>query len=150
MTYHVSNKFLKKIRIYLWSLGIFIFPWVLAPYWQHLGWRFWCQPSPVELYYWLIDLNQDSSHAGGKIRTTLKDNKNFDIFVNFWLNQIQNCSQQIKKMKDVTFSFQFKKKKKNFCRTLTDNMLDIKTYPLLMIWLESWNHAIKGMIEVYI
>ena len=31
------------------------------------------------------------------------------FFVNFWLNQIQNCSGQIKKMKDRTFSFQFKK-----------------------------------------
>ena len=32
------------------------------------------------------------------------------FFVNFWLNQIQNCSGQIKKMKDKTFGFQFKKK----------------------------------------
>ena len=31
------------------------------------------------------------------------------FFVNFWLNQIQNCSIQINKMKDWIFSFQFKK-----------------------------------------
>ena len=29
---------------------------------------------------------------------------------NFWLNQIQNCSVQIKKMKDGIFTFQVKKK----------------------------------------
>ena len=27
-------------------------------------------------------------------------------------------------------------------------ILDIKMYPLPSIWLESWNHTIKGMIEV--
>ena len=44
------------------------------------------------------------------------------FFVNFRLNWIQNCSRQIKKMKDWTFSFQFTKKKKNyFCQTLTDD-----------------------------
>ena len=32
------------------------------------------------------------------------------VFVNFWLNQIRNCSVQIKKMKDRVFSFQLKKK----------------------------------------
>ena len=26
-------------------------------------------------------------------------------------------------------------------------MLDIKMYPLALIWLESWSHTIKGMIE---
>ena len=31
------------------------------------------------------------------------------VFVNFHLNQIQNCSVQIKKMKDEIFSFQLKK-----------------------------------------
>ena len=40
------------------------------------------------------------------------------FFVNFWLNQIQNCSVQIKKMKDGIFSFQLKKI--YFCRTLAD------------------------------
>ena len=41
------------------------------------------------------------------------------FFVNFRLNQIQNCSVQIKKMKDEIFSFQLKKK--NFSQTFTDN-----------------------------
>ena len=31
------------------------------------------------------------------------------FFVNFWLNQIQNYSGQIKKMKEEIFSFQLKK-----------------------------------------
>ena len=42
------------------------------------------------------------------------------FFVNFQLKQIQNCSVQIKKMKDRIFSFQLKKKKK-ICPTLTDS-----------------------------
>ena len=46
-------------------------------------------------------------HTGGKVRIALKNNKNFDVFVNFRLNQIQNCSGKIKKMKDGTFSFQY-------------------------------------------
>ena len=37
------------------------------------------------------------SHTGHKVRKTLKNNKNFAVFVNFQLNQIQNCSVQIKK-----------------------------------------------------
>ena len=40
------------------------------------------------------------SHKGGKVRKNLKNAENFDVFVNFRLNQIQNCSAQIKKMKD--------------------------------------------------
>ena len=27
-------------------------------------------------------------------------------------------------------------------------IVDIKPYPLPLIWLESWNHAMKGMVEV--
>ena len=42
------------------------------------------------------------------------------VFVNFWLNQIQNCSVQIKKMKDGMFSFQLKKN--YFSQTLTDDV----------------------------
>ena len=41
------------------------------------------------------------------------------FFDNFQLNQIRNCSIQIKKMKDWTFSIQMKKK--YFCQTFTDN-----------------------------
>ena len=39
------------------------------------------------------------------------------FFVSFSLNQIQNCSVQIKKMKDRIFSFQLKKN--YFCQMLT-------------------------------
>ena len=67
------------------------------------------------------------------------------FFVNFRLNQIQNCSVQIKKMKDGTFSFHLKKKNTSTEREQT--MLDIKMYPLPLIWLESWSHTKKGMIE---
>ena len=31
------------------------------------------------------------------------------FFVNFWLNQIQNCAGQIKKMKGGIFRFQLKR-----------------------------------------
>ena len=41
------------------------------------------------------------------------------FFVNFPLNQIQNCSVQINKMKDGILSFQMKKN--YFCQTLTDD-----------------------------
>ena len=50
------------------------------------------------------------SRTGGNITKTLKNGVNIDGFVNFRLNQIQNCSVQIKKMKDGIFiSFQLKK-----------------------------------------
>ena len=59
------------------------------------------------------------------------------VFVNFWLNQIQNCSVQIKKMKDGIFiSFQLKK---NASPKRLQKMLDWKIYPLSLIWLESYN-----------
>ena len=41
------------------------------------------------------------------------------IFVNFQLNQIQNCFLEIKKIKDGIFSFQLKKN--YFCQMLTDD-----------------------------
>ena len=40
-------------------------------------------------------------------------------FVNFRLSQIQNCSVQMKKIKDGIFSFQLKKN--YFCQTFTDD-----------------------------
>ena len=60
----------------------------------------------------LIDRSETrfDGRTGAKIRITSKDNKNIDVFVNFWLTQIQNCSGQIKKMKALIFSFQLKQK----------------------------------------
>ena len=55
------------------------------------------------------------------------------VFVNFRLNQIQNCSGQIKKMKDKIFSFQLKK---NYCQTFTYDAR-LKNVPFPLIWLES-------------
>ena len=50
------------------------------------------------------------SHIGGKIGINiLKKFLRFSFFFNFWLNQIQNFSGQIKKIKVGTFSFQLKK-----------------------------------------
>ena len=57
------------------------------------------------------------------------------VFVNFHLNQIQNCSVQIKKMKDEIFSFQLKKKVTSAKRLQT--MPDLKMNPLPLIWLDS-------------
>ena len=56
------------------------------------------------------------------------------VFVNFWLNQIQNCSIQIKKMKGGIFSFQMKK---ITSAKHLQTMLDLKIYHLPLIWLES-------------
>ena len=56
------------------------------------------------------------------------------VFANFHLNQIQNCSVQIKKMKDEIFSFQLKK---ITSAKRLKTMLDLKMYPLPLIWLES-------------
>ena len=66
-------------------------------------------------------------------------------FFCFRLNQIQNCSAQIKKMKHGIFSFQLKKNITSAERLPT--MVDLKMYPLPLIWLESQSHTMKGMIE---
>ena len=84
------------------------------------------------------------SHAGGKIKKTLKMLEISTFFANFQLNQVQNCSIQIKKMKGRIFSFQLKKN--YFCQTLADDARH-KIYPLSLIWLELWSHTIKRMIE---
>ena len=49
------------------------------------------------------------SHTGGKGKLA-KMMGILMFFVNFRLNQIQNCSVHIKKMKDRIFSFELKKK----------------------------------------
>ena len=66
-------------------------------------------------------------------------------FFCFRLNQIRNCSVQIKKMRDGIFSFQLKKNINSAERLPT--MLDLKMYPLPLISLESQSHTMKGMIE---
>ena len=92
--------FWKKLRTYLWSLGTFTFLWVVAPSREHLGCWVLCQSSLIELYYQLIGLNQDSKVIQGVKIEKKKTMENLTFFVNFRLNQIQNCSIQIKKMKD--------------------------------------------------
>ena len=69
------------------------------------------------------------SHTEGKITKTSKNDEILMVFVNFHLNQIHNCSVQIKKMKDEIFSFQLKK------NLLLPNVyrLDLKMYPLPLI-----------------
>ena len=66
------------------------------------------------------------------------------FFVNFRLNQIRKCSVQIKKMKDGIFSFQLKK---NTSVKRQQTMLDVKMYPLPLIWLELWSHTTKWLME---
>ena len=67
------------------------------------------------------------------------------VFVNFWLNQVQNCSVQINKMKGGIFSFQMKK---NTSAKHLQTILDLKIYHLPLIWLESESHTIKGMTRI--
>ena len=99
----------------------------------------------------LIDRSERMSfecHTGGAIRKNFKNDGNFDIFcwLNFQLNQIQNCFVQIKKMKDRIFSFQLKKKLL-LPNVKTDDARH-ENVPHPLIWLESWSHTIKkGMIE---
>ena len=38
--------FEKKLRIYLWNLGLFTFLWVVAPSWQDLCCRFFVSAEP--------------------------------------------------------------------------------------------------------
>ena len=47
-------------------------------------------------------------HTGGKIKKLLKTIEISTVFVNFRLNQIQNCSVQVKIMKGGIFIFQLK------------------------------------------
>ena len=67
------------------------------------------------------------------------------FFVNFWLNQILNCSVQIKKMKDGILSFQMKKKD-YLCHMLTDNARH-KNVPLPLDLNRILKSYRKGMIE---
>ena len=124
--------FEKKLRIHLWSSGVFTFLWTsLAAFWLPIFLS--AEPSRTILS---IDRSEPrfERHAEGKITKTLKNDKNFGGFVNFLLNQIQNYLVQIKKMKGGIFSLQLKKKITSAKRLKT--MLDLKMYPLSLIWLE--------------
>ena len=120
MVYHVSNRFLKKPKNLPLKFGYFHFPMssstFLTAFWLPLFMS--AEPSRTIL---LIDKSKSKfeSHTGDQITKTLKNDGNFDGFFNFHLNQIQNCSAQVKKMKDERFSFQLKKN--YFCQTFTDN-----------------------------
>ena len=77
------------------------------------------------------------SYTWGNITKTLKKKMEIStVFVNFHLNQIQNCSVQIKKMKDQIFSFQLKKYIYTSAKRL-QTILDLEMYPFPLIWLES-------------
>ena len=62
---------------------------------------FFVSAEPSRNILW-IDRSESrfENHTGDKIRKTLKNDEIFDVFVSFQLNQVQNCSVQIKKMKD--------------------------------------------------
>ena len=70
--------FWKKLRIYLWSLGIFISLWVLASW---LPIFVTAEPSQTIS----IDRSEPrfESHTGSKIRKTLKNDGNFDVSCKF-------------------------------------------------------------------
>ena len=108
--------FWKKLRIYLWSLGIFISQWVLASW---LPIFVTAEPSQTIS----IDRSEPrfDSHTGSKIRKTLKTMEILMFLVNFWLNHIQNCFTQITKIKDKIFGFQLKKNYIYFHWMLTDD-----------------------------
>ena len=77
---------------------------------------FW--PAPFLMASWLLvfvsaksspNILIDRSETRFKSHTSGKMMKILMFFLNFQLNQIQNYSVQIKKMKDQIFSFQLKK-----------------------------------------
>ena len=114
MVYHVTNRFLKKTKNLPLTFGYFHIS-VSSSTFLTASWLpifVSAEPSWTILS---IDRSERMSfecHTGGAIRKNFKNNGNFDIFcwLNFQLNQIQNCFVQIKKMKDRICSFQLKKK----------------------------------------
>ena len=110
MVYHVSNRFLTKTLNLLLNFRYFHFSvsssTFLTAFWLPLFVS--AEPSQTILS---IDRSEPrfESHTGGKITKIKKNNEILMIFVNFHLNQIQNCSVEMKNMKDEIFSFQLKK-----------------------------------------
>ena len=110
--YHVSNRFLKKkkkkklpLKFGYLSFSVSFSIFLLAPWLSIFA---SAEPSQAIL---LMDRSEPrfESHTGVKIRKKCKKQWKFwHFFVNFQLYQIQNCSVQIKKMKDWVFSFQLK------------------------------------------
>ena len=106
--YHLSNKFLEKGKNLPQKFGYFHSSKSTSTFLTASWMSIFFQLSLVKLHYLLIDLNEPrfESHTKGKMRETLKNDGNLRaFFVNFWLNQIKDCSIQIKKMKEEIFSF---------------------------------------------
>ena len=81
-----------------------------------------------------MDLNQDSKDIQGlKQQKLWRAMEILTVFVDFRLNQIQNCYVQTKKMKDGVFRLQLKK---ITSAKRLQTMLDLKMYPVSFIWLE--------------
>ena len=111
MMYHVFNRCLKKIQNLPLKFGYFHFSVSSSTFLTAFWLLFFKSVKPSQTIF-SIDRSEPrfESHTGGKIRKTLKNDGNFEVFINFRLNQIQNCSVQIKAMKDGIFSFQLEKK----------------------------------------
>ena len=122
---HQNNKCLQQIskeRLEFTSeLWVFLlFLQGLAPSWQLAFCRLLCYPSLAELYYGLIDLDRYFK----VVQVVKKEIPSKTMWIlafssSFQINQIQNSSVEIRKVKDWTFSFQLKKE--YFCWMLTDN-----------------------------
>ena len=109
--YHVFNKFLKKKRKDLpLKFGYFHFS-VSSSTFLTVSWLVIFASVDSSRTVLSIDGSEPrlESYTRGKIRITSKNNKNFDVFCYFWLNQIQNFSGRVKKIKDGIFSFQLKR-----------------------------------------
>ena len=118
--YHVSNRFLKKTQNLLLKFGYFHFSVSSSTFLTAFGLPLFVSAELSGTILWTDRSEQRfESHTGGKITNTLKTMGNSKVFVNFHLNQIQNYSVQIEKMKGEIFSFQFKKN--YFCQKFTDD-----------------------------
>ena len=79
MTYHISNKFLKKQKGFTSKFQYF--PFTVSSSTFLAGNFCVSQVYLVQLYYWLIDLNQGLKIIPGReLWKTLKNNENFDVF----------------------------------------------------------------------
>ena len=78
----------KKIRIYLWSLGIFFFSWVLEP-WQYHGWQ---NPNHGDI----SDTWEWWGHSIQFLRLKKTKNSKWLAFGNLDINAINNKLEQLK------------------------------------------------------
>ena len=139
MVYHISKRFLQKTKNLTLKFGYFHFSLSPSTSLTTFSMPIFVSAEPS----WTILLINRSEPIFKVILS--KTMKISAFFVNFQLNQIQNCYVQTKKMKNGIFSFQLKKKKYLCQLTEDDRHKDVPLPFDLTRILKSYH--IKGMIE---